>query len=364
MLTGGDSLLTARDTVDAGHGFGSPYGVPEPLVGVTGVRAMLAAFARLGLDVGRIQAESGLSEDELADPDRFLRASRLYRLWSVADALWSRPALGLETGARVPFGAYEVLDYLIASGPTLGDGIRDFAAFFSLATRTARYDVDETGRLVRCEMVWRIPPRGVMFQLRDYSLSAVARRVKEAGGGAPARVEIEGPPLTTEGHYARVFGARIVLHAPANALLFTRERWTAPMPRADATLGRTLRRHAELLLERSAGTSGESLSQRVRSELLQRVRVGLPTIGEVGRTLGVGPRTLQRQLRREGTSYVSIADEIRASLAAEYLRDPALSVGEVAYLLGFSAPSAFTRAFRRWAGQSPEEFRRAHVVRS
>jgi len=332
--------------------------VPEALVGVTGVRAMLAAFTRLGLDVGRIQGGAGISDRDLADPDRLLPASTLYRMWSVADGLWGRPALGLEAGSRVPFGAYEVLDYLFASGSTLCDGIRDFAAFFSLATRTAQYDVDETGRLVRFEMRWRIPPRGVMFHLRDYSLSAVVRRVKEAGGGAPAGVEIHGPPLTTETHYARAFGAPTVLRAHANALLFTRERWAAPLPRADEPLRRTLRRHAELLLERTSGAASESLSQRVRSELLQRVRVGLPTIGEVARALGLGSRTLQRELRREGTSFAALADEVRASLAVEYLKDPALSVGEVAYLLGFSAPSAFTRAFRRWSGGSPEHFRR------
>jgi AraC-like DNA-binding protein len=327
-------------------------------VGVIGVRAMLAAFRRLGIDTRRVQEEAAIRDRDLADPDGLLPARALYRMWEVADGLWNRPALGLEAGSRVPLGAYEVLDYLFASAATLRDGMKDFAAAMALATRTAEYDVDEGNDLVRCRMRWRIPPQGVMFQLRDYSLAVVARRVRDAAGGVPLRVEIEGPPLTTAEHYRRVLGAPVALRAEANALVFTRERWMAPLSRADASLHRTLRRHAELLLERTPAAAAESLADRVRSELLRRIRVGVPTIAEVARALGFGSRTLQRQLRGEGVSFAALADQVRTSLAGEYLRDPGLSIAEVAYLLGFSEPSAFTRAFRRWTGRTPEEARR------
>lgn len=328
------------------------------VVGTTGVRVMLGVFADLGLDSRRIQDAAGISEGELHDPDRLLPARAVYRMWEVASDLWARPALGLEAGTRVPLGAYEVLDYLLASGDTLSDGIRSFASYFSIATRTARYEVDDRGGHVRLQMVWQIQPQGIMFHLRDYSLSAAARRIREVGAGAPVRVELEGPPFTTEGHYARVFGAPTVLRADANALVFTRQQWTLPLGRADQSLQRTLRRYADLLLARSAGSAAESLSERVRRELLQKVRVGLPPLDDVARALGVGSRTLQRQLRQEGSSFAALSNQVRAGLAVEYLRDPALSIGEVAYLLGFSEPSAFTRAFRRWTGHSPGRHRR------
>lgn len=231
---------------------------------VIGVRAMLRAFAALGLDVRRIQDRAAISDRDLADPDRLLPASALYRMWEIADGLWGRPALGLSAGSSVTFGTYEVLDYLLSSGATLGAGIRGFAACFALATRTATYEIDEACDPIRCEMRWRIPPQGVMFHVRDYSLAAVARRVRDAGGGAPARVEIAGPPLAQPEQYSRLLAAPVTLRAGANALLFTRERWTAALPRADESLHRTLHRHAELLLERAAAAAGDSLAQRVR----------------------------------------------------------------------------------------------------
>ena len=79
--------------------------------------------------------------------------------------------------------------------------------------------------------------------------------------------------------------------------------------------------------------------------------------GSRGRWRAVTPRTLQRRLREEGVGYAALVEEMRAKFAAEYLNDPSLSISEISYLLGFSEPSAFSRAFRRWTGKSPQTFR-------
>jgi AraC-like DNA-binding protein len=149
----------------------------------------------------------------------------------------------------------------------------------------------------------------------------------------------------------------VSLRAERNALVYAREAWRAPVAGRDALLQRTLRRHAEVLLDRSARAARGDVAERVRAALLQRVRVGLPPVEAVARALGLGPRTLQRRLRAQGVTFAGLADEVRASLAREYLGDPGLNVSEVAYLLGFSEPSAFTRAFRRWTGKTPMRFR-------
>jgi AraC-like DNA-binding protein len=323
----------------------------------TGARAMLDAFARLGLDACRIEREAGLASSELADPDRHLPAAKVYTMWEVADRLWKRPGLGLFAGHAVPIGAYEVLDYLLLASDTLGDGLTAFASYFAVATHTARYEITQEGELFACEMVWLITPAGVMFHLRDYSLSALIHRAFEASGHRPMHVELAGPPLAPVSEYDKVFGVPTTLRADRSAMVFSFGAWQAPQLHRDEFLQRTLRRHAEHLLSRSAAASGQTVGRRVRAELLRRVRVGLPPIEEVARTLGVGPRTLQRQLKEEGLCYATLAEEVRARLAGEYLNDPALTISEIAYLLGFSEPSAFSRAFRRWTGRSPQAFR-------
>lgn len=321
---------------------------------------MLAGFSAVGLDVARIRDEAQLPEEvALADPDRYVSSSRLYRMWQAAHRLWGKPGLGLRTGAKVPFGAYEVLDYLATTGQTVGEALAQVARYVVIVTNTAGFKVHAEREQVAFEFVWRIPPEGVMFQLRDYSVAIIAARVREVIGShvTPVRVELAGPSLAPEGDYQRLFGAPTFARAERSALFFSRQAWESRSRRPDASLHQTLRRHAELLLERVASLERERWIDRVRCEVLRQMKVGPPTIEAVARGLAIGARTLQRQLQREGVVYSALVDEVRAMLAREYLKDRGITVGEVAYLLGFSETSAFSRAFRRWTGETPREFR-------
>src|SRR5690606_11533385 len=136
--------------------------------------------------------------------------------------------------------------------------------------------------------------------------------------------------------------------------------WETPLPRRDDVLNRILRRHAQFLLDRQASAgAAATLTDRVRMELLRTSKIGLASFEQVVRALAMSLRTLQRRLRLEGVSFEAISDDIRTTLAKSYLRDSGMSISETAYLLGFSEPSAFSRAFRKWTGTSPQEFRRA-----
>jgi len=362
-LTGGANRVTASDNLDDGRCLGSACLVSYSLVGAVGVRAMLTAMADLGLDTAAIQSAAGFSPEELADADGLVPAAGFYRMWNAASEAWGRPGLGLATGRSVPAGAYEVLDYLLLTGSTLGEGMTDFARYFAVTTRTVRYDISHDPLGIACEMVWHIPPAGVMFEVRDYSLATVAGRIRAASGCVPVRVEVAGTPNGTPAEYAAVLGAPTVLRAGRNALIFDQESWHAPQPRRDAWLHRTLRRHADALLERHEAQMRRGMAERVRGEVLRRIRVGPPAVEEVARGLGVSVRTLQRQLRLEDTSFGDLVDAVRGNLAREYLADRGVNIAEIAYLLGFSEASALSRAFRRWTGQSPQAFRAAQRMR-
>ena len=99
------------------------------------------------------------------------------------------------------------------------------------------------------------------------------------------------------------------------------------------------------------------LAMRAKVALIERLPSGRVCKEEVAETLAVSLRTLQRKLREEGTSYLDLLQDTRLQLARRYLRSPGRSVVETAYLLGFSEPSTFSRAFKRWTGQAPAEYR-------
>src|SRR5262245_41398274 len=102
-----------------------------------------------------------------------------------------------------------------------------------------------------------------------------------------------------------------------------------------------------------------TLRDQVRRLPWSELSAGVPGLDDVGRVLGMSPRTLQRRLREEGTTFSAVLTQLRHDLALPLLGDGRLAVVEVAFLLGYEDPSAFHRAFRRWSGLSPRAFRRA-----
>jgi AraC-like DNA-binding protein len=155
---------------------------------------------------------------------------------------------------------------------------------------------------------------------------------------------------------ARILTAPYNYGARAAALAVGRATWEGPTRTGDRGLFGALDAHARGLLGRGAAKGG--LQVRARAAVAAALPGGEPTLAAVARAVGTSPRTLQRRLGEEGAPFASLVDAVRRERAEAYLRAPDVSVAEVSWLLGFAEQSAFTRAFRRWTGVAPTEWRR------
>ncbi len=128
----------------------------------------------------------------------------------------------------------------------------------------------------------------------------------------------------------------------------------AALPTANSEMARVSDR---IIHEYLARLESGDVSRLIRKRLLNTLSAG--DIGEEGvaRSLHISVRSLQRKLREEGLTFKGLVDDMRRELATQYTRDSRLTIGEITYLLGFSDPSSYTRAFRRWTGMSPNSFR-------
>jgi AraC-like DNA-binding protein len=157
----------------------------------------------------------------------------------------------------------------------------------------------------------------------------------------------------------RALGCPVRFGAPESRAVLWRAPLERPLPRHDPALFAYLERHAQALL---AGVPAEGgVVERVQRLITEGLRSGEPVQAEVARRLALSERTLQRGLREADTSFAAILDAVRRQLAQLHLSERSLALHEVAFLLGYSEPSAFHRAFRRWTGQTPQEFRGAGV---
>ena len=154
--------------------------------------------------------------------------------------------------------------------------------------------------------------------------------------------------------FARILGCPIQPSASWNGLSIPLEAWRLPLRRRDPVLRQVLEAQANDVLARLPERNGLALD--VQRALARRVG-GETGIEALARQLAMSGRTLQRRLAAEGVSYQELLDDARKEAAGRHLSDSALAICEVAYLVGYSEPAPFHRAFRRWYGMTPEAFR-------
>jgi AraC-like DNA-binding protein len=155
---------------------------------------------------------------------------------------------------------------------------------------------------------------------------------------------------TYRAEYDRIFGVPLVFRSGMNALLLDEELFSIKPPRTNPYLSRVLVARAEGLLKHL--DSSQSTRGRVEGLLIRSLPAGEANIETIANKLGLSRQTLFRKLKAEGVTFEQVLNELRYKLALEYLGEQK-TVNEAAYLLGFSDPAAFSRAFKRWTGSSP-----------
>ena len=186
------------------------------------------------------------------------------------------------------------------------------------------------------------------------SIAAISAEVSTARFQPQAIYFKHRAPGSTVAH-ERHFGCPVNFGADLDALLVSRAMLHRPNRLGDLSISKFFDTHLEE--ELSKYNDNASLERRVRIQISQALSQGVPRISDVARCFGLSGRTLQRRLSDRGYSFQTLVDESRRELAERLLRETEYPLAEVAFLTGFSEQSAFNRAFKRWAGQTPRSFR-------
>lgn len=353
-LTVHATRLTANVTV--------PWSVTGATVATTSSRALLAACRRAGMDTAALLADAGLTAAEVEEPEGRLRGEAVSALWRLALQRSPDPFIGLHAATAVPFGAYRVIDFLAASSPTVGEAITRVARYFPLVNSAIELRITEGRDEVCVELVNPCDPGTMPRPYVEYALAVTVLHCRHATGVAfpLERVELTVSDVPAQ-EYAAVFGCKIQLGAARNAFVVPRSAWQLKNRVASPDLLRTLEEHADRLL---ATLRSEDVESAVARILMEELRGGDPSLEHVAKRMAMSPRTLQRRLRDEHSAFADVLDRTRKHFATCYLQERGLQLTEIAYLLGFSEQSAFSRAFQRWYGVSPTQYRSQAAVDS
>lgn len=330
-------------------------------VGTTACRALLAACTQLGLNRQALLSAAGLTMAEVEDPDGRLGIAQVAALWQAALDSSDDPSLGLRMALAVPFGAYRVIDFLAAAAPTVGEGITRMARYFPLVNTAFAWRITHEGSRVHVALEQPGAPDGLPRSLVDYALVCTILHLRHAHGFAWPLVEVTfafpAPPVARD--HEAALGCPVRFGQSHNAFVMTRATWDLPSRAPSCELLQTLEAHAARMLANLE--SSRVTSTRVAQLIVEELEGGDPSLARIAGRMALSPRTLQRRLGDEQTTFADVLDETRRHVAEAYVKDRGLALTEVAYLLGFSEQSAFTRAFQRWWGVPPSQVRSAGI---
>jgi AraC-like DNA-binding protein len=324
------------------------------LLPAASARAILAGFDAIGLDAGVLRRAAGIGEAELAALDGTLPGEAFVRLWQEAFRLAPREELPTEAGLAIPFGAFGALDYLAGSSPTVEAAFHSLRSHFRQVARIA-LEIGEDGTSADVQIVnpAAFPGQAVSDEM-TIAIFVGRFRQDTAAGFRPSAVRLTRPLPLAPTRHAALLGAPVTFGCSTAGLQIPLATWKAPMRRADPALQETLRQLAGRL---DLGAEADDLVLALRARLRTLLPEGQADAASVARTMGLSERTLARRLQELGTSWRGVLDAFREAEAERLLASGRAPLSDVAFRLGFSEQTALNRAFRRWKGMSPTEWR-------
>lgn len=296
---------------------------------------------------------------ESIDPDERVHVSAVHSMLEAAMRLSGDKLLGVKASKLSSIGDAGLLDFVMSSAPNLRAALEVAERYMRLLNDTLDFalEVDGERALVRLENKVALPPIAEDYQ----TCGLIASQASAWPEGILDDMDVwfrHEPPEDVAPYAAALGPARLHFHAPFSGFGFSSELLDAPLRSQNPKLHAVLRRYADLSL--ASLPKPESVTERVKTLISSQLASGNFSLESTARTLHMSPRTLGRRLADEGTTFKSIVDETRKSIALHYVAARDVGLSEVALLAGFTETPSFYRAFRRWTGTTPSQYRRKH----
>ena len=328
------------------------------------VRALVEVSERAGVSPAALLEGTAVDARRLNNPIERFDSDDFERLQIRALELTRDEALGLHMAERASEAAFDLVAHLVAHAPTLREAIGICCQFERLLMDGAHLSLRERGAIasIGLEFVRKSPRADRM--LAEFAMAALMRMM-EVFAGPETRVRAVHFEHASPAHrreYTRVFSGVERFGRNATGLDFDANILDRPQLHQHSALSAVLREQAQQLLERVGRELG--FMERLQEHLLSRAPSRIPSMPSAAKDLGTSVRSLRRRLSEERISYRTLVQSTLERSAKQLLGDSRRSVQETAHALGFADVAAFHRAFKRWTGLTPLEFREGAKLKS
>ena len=323
-------------------------------------RGLVDYASKQGVSRKRLLRAAKTPVSRLEDPDGRLPLEQYIHLIKEAQNLSNDAALMLRHGADVGMADVSIVGLIMEASSTMGEAFAQMQRLGRIAT-----DIDAFRDTPRFELE---PRRGKLFMVDRWHYQPETPELVESSFArlvcGPRRFLKQPHVLAAHFRHAQpdyvdvyqeVFQCPVYFSTGENSLEIHPDIASWPVSPDPVYAQGLLSRHAQKLIDQL--DSEQSLSTQIESIIIKRLHTGTISVDEVAHDFNMTRQTLARKLKEEGFTYTEVLLGLRKKLAKEYLLEQNLTVAETSYLLGFSDPAAFSRAFKRWSGKSPAEFR-------
>lgn len=334
----------------------------SPMIAASSTLALVHYLQCQGvLDPRAVERITGQPQEALTDPDLRIPADQHYHLWEYAETVTGDPAVGLHVGQAVDPDRMGLVGHVFFNCDTLGEAVTQYARLHRLINESVRLSFEQTGD--QAILTWQADSPGhYCRQDMDRTIASMLCRTRHFIHPTIVAdwVEIahEKPDYAQE--YRDLFGGTVRFDCQQTRVAFNRRHLSHPIPHRNPYVYSAVLKQVNSLLARlqSRRTFGRKI-RRLISQQMSTERIDADTLA---RQCHMSRQTLYRRLKKEGLGFHDLVEQVRQDKAMRYVASDHYALGEIAFLLGFSELSAFSRAFKRWTGIAPAQYRQQHLA--
>jgi AraC-like DNA-binding protein len=322
------------------------------------LRNLIVFTSKRGITTDNLFKMADVDKSLLANTDNRVPLEVYYHMVDTAIEMTGDPHFGLHMGENSDPGGLSVLGYIMSCCNTVGEALKKVGNYLGIigSVLNIYLEVEGDNATLVYDMRKHYTNRCIKQCINTglcHIYCIIKNIAKEAVELKEVRVRAEIPEDMSE--YNRIFNCPILFNQPKAALVFPLKALDIPIRHSNPDLLMILEHHANSFLSKI--DDNDHFSRKISLLLLQQIQGNKLTIEDVAKKLGMGVRVIQKKLQEEGVTFNELSTNVRQELAKSYLNESRYTIGDITYMLGFSEPSTFCRAFRMWTGMTPGQYR-------